>query len=208
MKKLLTLKLFLTGFLLIHVAVFAQNEKVKIFQSKSDDACLIVFPSSPEPLMVMTSSTGGCTVVKTMAADDWTEMSSSTVVTTCIAEPKVAVEASTRGVKSPRDAASGLATGKRQHKPVKLSDLTLDSLEPDSDGDGIEIYSFSWGMSNSGAMSSGTSASSGRKAGYNVKENVKRTIAPGGGCCSEGTCTVTVSVDKKHTKSGHVTLLK
>ena len=208
MKKLLTLKLFLAGFMLIHVAVFAQNGKVKIYQSKSDDACLVVFPNSPEPLMVMTSSTGGCTVVKTMAADDWTEMSSSTVVTTCIAEPKTTVEAAARGVKSQRDAASGLATGKRQHKPIKLSDLTLDSLEPDLDGDGIEVYSFSWGMSNSGAMSSGTSASSGRKAGYNVKENVKRTIAPGGGCCSEGTCTVTVSVDKKHTKSGHVTLLK
>ncbi|MCL9806490.1 hypothetical protein NAT51_13215 [Flavobacterium amniphilum] len=208
MKKILTLRLFLTGFLLIQVAVFAQNEKVKIFQSKSDDACLIVFPNSPEPLMVMTSSTGGCTVVKTMAADDWTEMSSSTVVTTCVAEPKPVAEAVTRGVKSPRDAASGLATGKRQHKPIMLSSLTLDALDPDSDGDGIEVYSFSWGMSNAGAMSSGASASNGKKAGYNVKENVKRTVSPGGGCCSDGVCTVTVSVDKKHTKSGHVTLLK
>lgn len=205
MKKILTLKLLLIVFSLAQITGYSQNGKVKIYQSKSSDASLIVFPNTPEPLMVMTGS-GGCTVVKTMAMDDWEEMSRTTVVTTCIEAPKEALEASGRSVKSPRDAASGLATGKRQHKPIMLSDLSLDALDPDTDGDGIEIYSFSWGMSNAGAMSSGSSAVSGKKTGYNLKENVKRTA--GSTCCSDGTCTVMVSVDRKHTKSGHVTLLK
>lgn len=208
MKITLTFKVLLIVFSLIQFSIYAQSGKVKIYQSKSTEACLVVFPNSPEPLMVMTSP-GGCSVVKTMAVDDWNEMSSSTVVTTCVVDPKPALEA--RSVKSPRDAASGLATGKRQHKPISLRDLTLDALDPDTDGDGIEVYSFSWGMSNAGAMSSGSSASAGRevKTGYNVKENVKRTVSPeSSSCCSGGTCTITVSVDKKHTKSGHVTLLK
>lgn len=210
MKKILTIKLLVATFSFMQIVAYAQNKKVKIYQSKSSEACLVVFPNSPEPLMVMTGAEG-CTVVKTMAADDWTEMSSSTIVSTSISAPKPAMEAATGAIKSPRDAASGLATGKRQHKPIRLSDFTLDALPPDadSDGDGIEIYSFSWGMSNPGAMSSGSSAASGRKAGYNVKENVKRTVSPSSSsCCSEGMCTITVSVDKKHTKSGHVTLLK
>lgn len=201
MKKILMLQLFLTA------AAYAQDNKVKIYQSKTSEACLVVFPNSPEPLMVMTGN-GDCTVVKKMAMDDWTEMSRTTVVSAAVAEPKAALEVS-GSIKSPRDAASGLATGKRQHKPILLSDFTIDSLPPDTDGDGIEIYSFSWGMSNTSAMSSSSSAASGRKTGYNVKENVKRTALPSGtSCCSEGICTITVSVDKKHTKTGHVTLLK
>ena len=207
MKKILMLKLFLTGFLFVTIAVSAQN-KVKIYQSKNNEACLVVFPNSPDPLMVVTSSEG-CKVVKKMAADDWAEMPITTVISTSIVDRKATLEATTGSIKSPRDASSGLATGKRQHKPILLNDLTLDALQPDADGDGIEIYSFSWGMSNPGAMSSGSSAASGRKAGYNVKENVKRTVSPSSSsCCSEGMCTITVSVDKKHTKSGHVTLLK
>lgn len=206
MKKILTLKLFLAAFLFVQIAVCAQD-KVKIYQSKSSEACLVVFPNSPDPLMVMTGS-GGCTVVKKMAMDDWTEMPITTVVSTSIVDPKATLEASSGSIKSPRDASSGLATGKRQHKPILLNDLTLDALQPDADGDGIEIYSFSWGMSNSGAVSTGSTAASGRKGSYNLKENVKRTASPGSSCCSEGMCTITVSVDKKHTKSGHVTLMK
>lgn len=188
-------------FFLTQFVTFAQDGKIKIYESKSGNgACVIVFPNSPEPLMVMTGN-GECVVMKTMAMDDWHEMSSAAVVTVDIVEPSVAVNT----IKSPRDAATGQATGKRQHKPFLLSSLTVDGINPDSNG--IEIYSFSWGMSNSGSSSMGSGSAG--KATYDVKSSTKaRTISPSGGCCSNGVCTVTVSVDKKHTKTGHVTLMK
>jgi hypothetical protein len=92
--------------------------------------------------------------------------------------PMVNAISCTYNVKSPRDAASGQATGKRQHKPMKLvkeleyskidkssPKLSLGSFIVDEDCDGItgkiactgdggksiEIESFSWGVSNSGA---------------------------------------------------------
>ncbi|HKX87192.1 MAG TPA: hypothetical protein VJL37_11005 [Flavobacterium sp.] len=207
MKKILTIQLLVTVFSFLQTTVNAQDNKVKIYQSKTSESCLVVFPNNPDPLMVVTSSEG-CKVVKKMAADDWMEMPITTVISTSIVDPKATLQATSGAIKSPRDASSGLATGKRQHKPILLNDLTLDALQPDTDGDGVEIYSFSWGMSNTGAMSSSSSGASGRKAGYNVKENVKRTASSSNSCCSEGMCTITVSVDRKHTKSGHVTLLK
>jgi len=196
MKNSFLLKLFIVFFFLTQFLALAQNNKIKIYESKSGDGrCLIVFPSSPEPLMVMTGN-GECSIAKTMAYDDWNEMSSSTVVTTSVSEPAAATEHS---IKSPRDAASGIATGKRQHKPYLLSDLSLDVVESES----VKVCSFSWGMSNNaGSGSAG-------KATYDVKSNTKaRALSPSGSCCSNGVCTVTVSVDKKHTKTGHVTLMK
>jgi len=214
MKNVSKLKFSCIVLVFFQFLAFSQDNRIKIYESKSGDgSCVIVFPNSPDPLMVMTSGSE-CTILKTMAHDDWHEMSAKTVVTTELINQnrKVKEIAVSETVKSPRDAASGLATGKRQHKPILLSSLTLDALNSDSDGDSVEsaskIYSFSWGMSNSGgsSMSSGSTG----KATYNVKSMEKaRTVSPsGGGCCSNGVCTVTVSVDKKHTKSGHVTLLK
>jgi hypothetical protein len=82
-----------------------------------------------------------------------------------------------------------MATGKRQHKPFLLSDLTLDAVS----GDNPQVCSFSWNIkNNTGARS--------------VAGKVAQPML--GGCCSNGVCTVTVSLDKKHTKSGHVTLMK
>lgn len=160
--------------------------------------------------MVMTGN-GECTILKTMAHDDWHEMSSATVVTASVVDAPATTKATSHSVKSPREAASGQATGKRQHKPYLLSSLTVDALDGDSDGDGIEIYSFSWGMSNSGSMSSSTAGGK-IKTGYDVKSNTKRAdvsrVSSTSGCCFNGVCSVTVSVDKKHTKTGHVTLLK
>ncbi len=199
MKNSFMLKLCIVFFFLTQFVLFAQDNKIKIYESKSGDGrCLIVFPDSPEPLMVITGD-GACTIAKTMAHDDWHEMSSSTVVTTSVME---SVEHS---VKSPRDAASGQATGKRQHKPFLLSDLSFDAIA----GDGTQVCSFSWGMSNSGGATMGSGAGAG-KATYDVKSNTKaRTMSsPSSSCCSNGVCTVTVSVEKKHTKTGHVTLLK
>ena len=207
MKNLFKLRLIVFLFIFCQITVFAQDNRIKIYESKlGDGTCAIVFPNDSEPLIVMTGK-GDCTISKTMAMDDWQEMAASTVVTTSVRESPTRASASTTNeIKSPRDVATGQASGKRQHKPYQLSTLSLDALDQDSDGDGIEIYSFSWGMSNSSNSSSSMAAG---KAGYNVKSNVKaRTGLPSGSCCSNGVCTVTVSVDKKHTKSGHVTLLK
>lgn len=187
-------------FFLTQFVTFAQDGKIKIYQSKSGDgSSVIVFPNSPEPLMVMTGS-GECKIVKTMAHDDWQEMSSATVVNVALSEPTAVAHT----VKSPRDVATGQSTGKRQHKPYLLSSLTVDGLNPASRD--IEIYSFSWGMSNSGSSSMGSGSTG--KATYDLKTNTKRTMSSSGGCCSNGVCSITVSVDKKHTKTGHVTLLK
>lgn len=184
MKKIFTSKWFVVFFFLVQVTLFAQENRIKIYESNSGDgACVIVFPSSPEPLMVLTGN-GACTVLKTMAMDDWHEMASTTVVTTSVVEP------SAHTITSPRDAASGLATGKRQHKPFLLSDLTLDSLGNESE----QSYKVSWNVkSNTGAK---TAAS----------KTVSRAVS--NSCCSDGVCTVLVSVSKKHTKTGHVTLMK
>ncbi|WP_394759944.1 hypothetical protein [Flavobacterium sp.] len=207
MKNPFRIKLIIFLLVFCQIIVFAQDNRIKIYESKSGDGtCAIVFPNDSEPLIVMTGK-GDCTISKTMAMDDWQEMSSSTVVTTSVRESPTRASASiSNEIKSPRDVATGQASGKRQHKPYQLSTLSLEALDQDSDGDGIEIYSFSWGMSNSGSSSSSMAAG---KAGYNVKSNVKaRTASPSSSCCSNGVCTVTVSVDKKHTKTGHVTLLK
>ena len=207
MKNLFKLKFIIFLFVFCQITVFSQDNRIKIYESKSGNStCAIVFPNDSEPLIVITGK-GDCTISKTMAMDDWQEMSASTIVTTSVREsPTKATALSTNEeVMPPRDIATGQSSGKRQHKPYQLSTLSLDVLDQDSDGDGIEIYSFSWGMSNSG------NSSAVAKAGYNVKSNVKaRTLSPSisGSCCSNGVCTVTVSVDKKHTKSGHVTLLK
>ena len=205
MKNLFKLRFLVFLLVFCQIIVFAQDNRIKIYESKlGDGTCAIVFPNGSEPLIVMVGM-GDCTISKTMAIDDWQEMAASTIVTTSVRESptRAKVLASTEAVKSPRDLATGQSSGKRQHKPYQLSHLSLDALDPDSDGDGIEIYSFSWGMSNSG------SSSAAAKVGYNVKSNVKsRTAPPSGSCCTNGVCTVTVSVDKKHTKSGHVTLLK
>ncbi|MGH2665729.1 hypothetical protein [Flavobacterium sp.] len=184
MKKILTSKWLVVFFFLVQVAICAQNNKIKIYESNSGDgACVIVFPSSPEPLMVLTGN-GACTVIKTMAMDDWHEMSSTTVVTTSVVEP------SAHTITSPRDAASGQATGKRQHKPYLLSDLSLDVLGNEA----TQSYSFSWNIkSNTGARTASPKGAS-------------RTVS--NSCCSDGVCTVLVSVSGKHTKTGHVTLMK
>ena len=206
MKNSFKIKLIIFLLVFCQFIVFAQDNRIKIYESKSGDGtCAIVFPNDSEPLIVMTGK-GDCTISKTMAMDDWHEMAASTVVTTSQRESPTRASTSINEIKSPRDIATGQASGKRQHKPYLLSTLSLDVLDQDSDGDGIEIYSFSWGMSNSGSSSNSAAAG---KAGYNVKSNVKaRTASPSSSCCSDGVCTVTVSVDKKHTKSGHVTLLK
>jgi hypothetical protein len=92
--------------------------------------------------------------------------------------PMVNAISCTYNVKSPRDAASGQATGKRQHKPMVIRKeleyakmdksspkLSLGSFTVDEDCDGltgkiactgdggksIEIESFSWGATNSGS---------------------------------------------------------
>ncbi|TGD57313.1 hypothetical protein [Flavobacterium humi] len=183
MKKLLTSKWFVVFFFLVQVTLYAQEGKIKIYESNSGDgSCVIVFPNSPEPLMVLTGN-GACTVLKTMAMDDWHEMSATTVVTTSVVEP------TGHTITSPRDAASGMATGKRQHKPFLLSDLTLNSL-----GSEDQSYAFSWNIkSNTGAKTAASRSSS-------------RTVS--NSCCADGVCTVLVSVSRKHTKSGHVTLMK
>ncbi|WP_395059909.1 hypothetical protein [Flavobacterium sp.] len=207
MKNLFKLRLIVFLLVFCQIIVFAQDNRIKIYESKSGDGtCAIVFPNDSEPLIVMTGK-GDCTISKTMAIDDWQEMAASTVVTMSVRESPTRASASiSKEIKSPRDIATGQSSGKRQHKPYQLSNLSLDVLDQDSDDDGVEIYSFSWGMSNSGSSSSSMAAG---KAGYNVKSNVKaRTVSSSISCCSSGVCTVTVSVDKKHTKSGHVTLLK
>lgn len=184
MRKLCIQKGFIVLLFLTQLVTFAQDNKIKIYESKlGNGASIIVFPDSPAPLMVMVGN-GECTVVKTMAMDDWSPMLSSTVVTTS-ASP--AAEESS--VKSPRDAASGMATGKRMHKPYMLSDLSMDTVT----GDSPQVCSFSWNIKNN----TGARAASGKTA-----------PAMSGGCCSNGVCTVTVSLSKTHTKSGHVTLLK
>jgi hypothetical protein len=211
MKKLIISKWLIVLFCFVSFVTLSQDNKIKIYESKSGDGrSLIIFPNSPEPLMVITGN-DDCKIAKTMAQDEWQEMSAKTVVTTCVVEPVAAAKYS---VKSPRDVASGQATGKRQHKPINLGGLSLDALDEDSDGDGIEVYSFSWGMSNSGGASIRESPTvireSPTKVTYDIKTNTKRTASASsvGSCCSNGVCTITVSVDKKHTKSGHVTLLK
>ncbi len=184
MKKLGIQKWFVVLLFLAQLVTFAQDNKIKIYESKlGNGACVIVFPDSPEPLMVMVGN-GECTVIKTMAMDDWNQMASSTVVTTS-ASPIV----EEHSVKSPRDAASGLATGKRQHKPYMLSDLSMDMVT----GDSPQACSFSWNIKNN----TGARAAAGKVA-----------PAMSGGCCSNGVCTVTVTLGKTHTKSGHVTLMK
>jgi hypothetical protein len=197
MKNLLVSKWFVLLLFFIQFVTIAQENKIKIYESKlGNSTCLIVFPCSPEPVMIITGD-GACKTTKTMAADDWTEMSSSTVVTTTQLEVDVP-----SNLKSSRDAASGLATGKRQHKPFPLKDLTLDKFESEES----QVYSFSWGMSNSGLNRDKP------KPSYDLKKNEKaRTMSSStieNSCCSNGICTVTVSVSKKHTKTGHVTLLK
>ncbi len=205
MKNSFVSKWFVMLLFLTQLITFAQDNKIKIYESKSrSGACLVVFPNDAEPLMVITGN-GECKVVKTMAMDDWQEMSSATVVNVSVVDSPTAVA---HTVKSPRDAASGLATGKRQHKPYLLSALTVDGVSEGSTG--VEVYSFSWGMSNSGSSSNGMSAGKVSKASYDLKTNTKaKVMSPSSGdCCSNGVCTITVSVDKKHTKSGHVTLMK
>lgn len=176
---------FVVLLFLVQFVTFAQDNKIKIYESKSGNgACIIVFPDSPEPLMVMTGN-GECSVVKTMAMDDWSAMSSSTVVTTSVSGPV----SESHTITSPRDAASGLATGKRQHKPYMLSDLSLDTVT----GESPQVCSFSWNIKNN----TGARAPSGRTASPMAAS-----------CCSNGVCTVTVAVGKTHTKTGHVTLMK
>ncbi|MEO8515501.1 MAG: hypothetical protein ABI426_02090 [Flavobacterium sp.] len=184
MKNLLFQKWFIVLLFLTQFLTFAQDNKIKIYESKlGNGTCIIVFPDSPQPLMVMVGN-GECTVVKTMAMDDWNQMSSSTVVTTSVSD----LVTEEHSVKSPRDAASGLATGKRQHKPYLLSDLSLNTFA----GDNPQVCSFSWNIKNN----TGVRSASGKVA-----------LATGG-CCSNGVCTVTVAMSKTHTKSGHVTLMK
>lgn len=180
---------------------FSQNGKIKIYESKSGDGtCAIVFPNTPKPLIVVTSS-NGCSETTIMAMDDWTEMSSKAIVTITIESPSKLRESPSKS--SPklvkRDAASGLATGKRQHKPFMIyQDLSISKLDGDVDGDGIEVYKFSWKVEEGVKFVDE----------QNSEERVSGADSSSSSCCSNGVCSVVVSVDKKHTKSGHVTLLK
>lgn len=197
MKNLLVSKWFALLLFFIQFVTVAQENKIKIYENKSGNGtCLIVFPCSPEPLMVITGD-GECITTKSIVIDDWKEMSGSIVVTATQLG-----QTSDGNVKSPRDASSGLSTGKRQHKPILLNDLTLDKFESDIS----QVYSFSWGMSNSGTNTTKP------KASYDIKKNEKARTASsstvGNSCCSNGVCTVTVLISNKHTKTGHVTLMK
>ena len=177
--------------------VFSQENKVKIYQSKSGDGTsAIVFPNSPNPLIVVTSNSG-CTEVKTLAIDNWTELSPQSLVTVTIESPSEIRESPTKLTK--RDAASGLATGKRQHKPIRIyKDISMEKLGGDMDGDGIEVYKFSWKVEEGVKFIDE----------QNSEERVTSSGTSSSSCCSNGACSVIVSVDKKHTKTGHVTLLK
>ncbi|MEQ3662920.1 MAG: hypothetical protein ABNG98_01310 [Flavobacterium sp.] len=192
------IKSLFVGCLLIfgQFIAFSQENKVKIYQSKSEDGtCAIVFPNSP-PLIIITSSSG-CTEAKTMAIDDWTELSPESMVTVTIESPSEIRESPTKLTK--RDAATGLATGKRQHKPMRVyKEVSMEKLGGDADGDGIEVYKFSWKVEE-GVKFTGEQSS---------EERGSRTDSSSSSCCANGVCSVVVSVDKKHTKTGHVTLLK
>lgn len=123
-----------------------------------------------------TSNSGSSSSSSGMSSGRTASTSSSTSSTSSEAIVPVAIVVS-YSVKSPRDAASGMATGKRQHKPVTftaqldksspqlgksspkilLSSITIDEdcdgisgtlSSKNSDGKHIEIESWSWGVSN------------------------------------------------------------
>lgn len=98
-----------------------------------------------------------------------------------------------------REAASGLPTGKRQHEPIRIyKEVCMEKLGGDLDRDGVEVYKFSWKVEEGIKLIDE----------QNSEERVLETKSSDNGCCSNGVCSVVVSVDKKHTKSGHVTLIK
>ena len=205
MKKSLILKGFTFILLLVCNVGFSQDNRIKIYEKKlvknegktvDSGGCLVVFPGEQQPLMVMVANDKVWTV-DAMPPDGWVEIPEKTLVTVQFRESPTLQTAKSREASSgmasdKRESATGQATGKRQHKPMLLSNLTLDVLDGDSDDDGIEICSFSWGVSNHTSMSN--SASSGKLGSSN--------------CCSNGVCSVTVSIDKRKNKTGHVTLMK
>lgn len=191
--------------ILLQFISFSQESKVKIYKNKSGSgACLVVFPNSPEPLVVLASKES-CTTGGITHMDDWTEMPAKTVVTVTIENPSELRESPSKSsstksspMLAKREKGSGMATGKRQHKPIMLyNDLRLGNFGGDLNGDGIEVYTLSWKVEE------------GEKIMDSNTGMERATIdEPSTGCCVNGVCSITVSVDKKHTKSGHVTLMK
>lgn len=152
-----------------------------------------------------------------------------------------------RTAEAPRDAASGLATGKRTHKPIRMTSSSDASAGTggarvaagDVTGDGrsdlahlvtqdeIQGFSLSFDKASpvlaklcSGAPPTGGQLS-GRGETYTLENAAFSCPAPKqtqgatfGERCSAGVCpagaliTVVVTGQLKHTKSGHVTLLK
>jgi hypothetical protein len=186
--------------ILLQFISFSQEGKVKIYKNKSGSgACLVVFPNSPEPLVVLASKES-CTTGGITHMDDWTEIPAKTVVTVTIESPSELRESPSKSsaMLAKREKGSGMATGKRQHKPIMLyNDLRLGNFGGDLDRDGIEVYTLSWKVEEGEKI-----------MGSNTGTERATNTDSSSGCCTNGVCKITISVDKKHTKSGHVTLMK
>jgi hypothetical protein len=130
MKKSIFITLALFAFTTITNLIFAQNEKVVQGQhikeakltcrvSTTESGCSIVFEGSPS-----SSTTGAATSKK--GYDYYMAKSSFSVS---------ASDNSVSEVVSPRDAASGMATGKRMHKPMAISN-EIDEASTSAKGTG------------------------------------------------------------------------